>query len=63
MACSGRLPDNLAEGMEVVVEGRFEPSGVLSGDTVLTRCASKYEAEDRTVTTADTRSVRGKEAR
>jgi cytochrome c-type biogenesis protein CcmE len=63
VACSGWLPDNLAEGIEVVVEGRFEPSGVLNGDTVLTRCASKYETEDRTVATADTRSAGGKEAR
>lgn len=63
VACTGRLPDNLAEGIEVVVEGRFEPSGLLCGDTVLTRCASKYETGDRKSTTADTRSVGGREAR
>ena len=41
--CSGPLPDNLAEGIDVVVEGRLE-SGRLRGHKVLTRCASKYEA-------------------
>ena len=44
VTCSGPLPDNLAEGMDVVVEGQLEASGVLRGDKVLTRCASKYEA-------------------
>jgi len=43
VVCSGPLPDNLAEKTEVVVEGRLEPSGVLRGDKLLTRCASKYE--------------------
>jgi cytochrome c-type biogenesis protein CcmE len=43
--CTGTLPDNLAEDMEVVVEGRLEPAGVLRGDKVLTRCASKYEPQ------------------
>ena len=42
--CVGTLPDNLAEDMEVVVEGRLEENGVLRGDKVLTKCASKYEA-------------------
>jgi cytochrome c-type biogenesis protein CcmE len=49
--CSGPLPDNLAEEIEVVVEGRLDPSGRLQGDKLLTRCASKYErgaAEART---------------
>ena len=43
--CSGPLPDNLAEGIDVVVEGRLE-SGRLRGHKVLTRCASKYRAGD-----------------
>jgi cytochrome c-type biogenesis protein CcmE len=42
--CSGPLPDNLAEEMDVVVEGRLTQNGRLQGDKVLTRCASKYEA-------------------
>ncbi len=43
--CSGPPPDNLAEQMEVVVEGRLDESGLLRGDKVLTRCASKYESQ------------------
>lgn len=45
VACRGRLPDNLAEDMDVVVEGRLNEAGSLAGDKVITRCASKYEAD------------------
>ena len=44
VVCSGPLPDNLAEGMDVVVEGRLEDPALLRGHKVLTRCASKYES-------------------
>lgn len=44
VACRGRLPDNLAEDMDVVVEGKLNDAGALTGDRVITRCASKYEA-------------------
>jgi cytochrome c-type biogenesis protein CcmE len=44
VSCPGPLPDNLAEDMDVVVEGKLHTSGRLVGDKVLTRCASKYEA-------------------
>lgn len=40
--CTGLLPDNLAEGMDVVVEGKLQRDGRLEGDAVITRCASKY---------------------
>lgn len=43
VVCTGPLPDNLAEKIEVVVEGRLEAGGVLRGDKLLTRCAGKYE--------------------
>ena len=56
VVCRGLLPDNLAEGCEVVVEGRLEPSGLLRGDKVLTRCASKYESGE--VTAHDGRQSR-----
>ena len=39
------LPDNFAEGMDVVVEGRLEKPDLFRGDKVLTRCASKYESQ------------------
>ncbi|HEY4760316.1 MAG TPA: cytochrome c maturation protein CcmE [Thermoguttaceae bacterium] len=45
VTCTGPLPDNLAENIDVVVEGRLESPGSLKGDKVLTRCASKYEAK------------------
>ena len=41
----GPLPDNLAQAMDVVVEGRCESGGTIRADKVLTRCASKYEPE------------------
>jgi cytochrome c-type biogenesis protein CcmE len=45
VACGAPLPDNLAEDMEVVVEGTLEESACLQGDRVITRCASKYQAD------------------
>lgn len=48
--CAGPLPDNLAEEMDVVVEGRLDQAGNLQGDKVLTRCASKYDSEARLAT-------------
>jgi cytochrome c-type biogenesis protein CcmE len=49
VTCRGPLPDNLAEDMDVVVEGRLDSGGVLHGDKVLTRCASKYRSEPAAV--------------
>jgi cytochrome c-type biogenesis protein CcmE len=46
VVCFCPIPDNLEEGMEVVVEGRCEPGEGIRGDKLLTRCASKYEAND-----------------
>jgi cytochrome c-type biogenesis protein CcmE len=46
VSCKGPLPDNLAEDMDVVVEGTLEQDGLLRGEKVLTRCASKYQADD-----------------
>ena len=45
VSCPGPLPDNLAEDMDVVVEGTLQPGGLLQGEKVLTRCASKYQAD------------------
>lgn len=44
VTCGAPLPDNLAEDMEVVVEGTLEQGACLDGDRVITRCASKYQA-------------------
>jgi cytochrome c-type biogenesis protein CcmE len=45
VVCDGPLPDNLAEGIDVVVECRMEERNLLRGTKVLTRCASKYESK------------------
>lgn len=44
--CKGPLPDNLKEEIEVVVEGRLRDTRTLNGDRVLTKCASKYQADE-----------------
>jgi cytochrome c-type biogenesis protein CcmE len=41
----GRPPDSLADGAEAVAEGRLGTDGVFQADSVLARCASKFEAE------------------
>jgi cytochrome c-type biogenesis protein CcmE len=42
VTCSGPLPDNLAENIDVVVEGTLQDDDHLQGQRVITRCASKY---------------------
>ena len=44
--CLGIIPDNLTEGIDVVVEGYVESSDLFKGDKLLTRCASKYDTRD-----------------
>jgi cytochrome c-type biogenesis protein CcmE len=41
-SCRCAMPDNLAEGIDVVVEGVLEADGI-HGHKVITRCASKYQ--------------------
>jgi len=45
--CSGPLPDNLSESIDVVVEGVLQDDGHLQGQRVITRCASKYAPRDK----------------
>ncbi len=47
VTCKGPIPDNLAEKMDVVVEGRLQLPAKLEGEKVLTRCASKYESKNK----------------
>lgn len=42
---TGVVPDNFTEGIEVVVEGRLEPSGTFNAQMLMTRCESKYKAK------------------
>lgn len=57
--CSGPLPDNLAENIDVVVEGRLHETGHFQGDKVLTRCASKYESREKQASATATESAAG----
>ncbi len=63
VVCCGPLPDNLAEGLEVVVEGRMEDGTTLRGEKLLTRCAGKYKSQgsghpDATAARSGAQSVR-----
>ncbi|MHC5022498.1 MAG: cytochrome c maturation protein CcmE [Planctomycetota bacterium] len=42
----GVIPDSFQPDREVVVEGRLDEVGVFQADTLMTKCASKYETED-----------------
>jgi cytochrome c-type biogenesis protein CcmE len=44
VAYTGILPDMFAEGREVVVEGRYDASG-MRAKQIMTSCPSKYEPE------------------
>jgi cytochrome c-type biogenesis protein CcmE len=46
--CRCTLPDNLAEEMDVVVEGTMH-GGEVHGHKVITRCASKYQPKSASV--------------
>jgi cytochrome c-type biogenesis protein CcmE len=41
----GTVPDNFAEDIDVVVEGRLDVDGTFKADMLLTRCESKYKAK------------------
>lgn len=54
----GSVPDNLAEGREVVVEGALAADGHFQCETLITRCASKY-APKETATAVNQAMERG----
>lgn len=62
VVCTGPLPDSLAEGIDVVVEGRLDASGSLRGEKIPTRCASKYRSQDSRAVSPRTARA-GKEGR
>jgi cytochrome c-type biogenesis protein CcmE len=60
----GVVPDLFKPGREVVVEGQLDVAGVFRGDTLLTKCASKYETAGGEAPHHDpTRSEAGGETR
>jgi cytochrome c-type biogenesis protein CcmE len=42
---NGVVPDMFKPGHDVLVEGRLDDSGVFQADTLMTKCASKYESD------------------
>jgi len=42
----GTLPDLFGDGIDIVVQGRFDEKGVFNAYTLLTSCPSKYEASE-----------------
>ena len=45
VAYKGSVPDNFAEGREVVVEGHLDATGIFQAETLITRFESKYKAK------------------
>jgi cytochrome c-type biogenesis protein CcmE len=45
VVCAGPIPDNLAEHMDVVVEGVLLDAHLFRASRVITRCASKYQSQ------------------
>jgi cytochrome c-type biogenesis protein CcmE len=41
----GTVPDNFAEDIEVVVEGRLDENKAFKAKTLMTKCESKYKAK------------------
>lgn len=43
----GAVPDTFKPGAEVIVEGGMTPEGVFAAKTLMTKCPSKYQKENR----------------
>ncbi|MCL2123770.1 MAG: cytochrome c maturation protein CcmE [Desulfovibrionaceae bacterium] len=43
----GAVPDTFKPGAEVIVEGAMENSGAFNAKTLMTKCPSKYQKENR----------------
>lgn len=43
----GAVPDTFKAGAEVIVEGRLEPGESFKAETLMTKCPSKYQKENR----------------
>lgn len=42
----GVIPDTFKVGVDVVLEGKLDDAGVFQADLLMTKCASKYQAEE-----------------
>ena len=45
---TGIVPDTFKAGAEVVVEGKLKKEGFFEATTLLAKCPSKYESDDKT---------------
>lgn len=45
---SGAVPDTFKAGVEVIVEGGMRADGAFTAKTLMTKCPSKYEKQNRT---------------
>lgn len=46
---TGAVPDTFEAGVEVIVEGGFDPAtGTFNAATLMTKCPSKYQKDNRT---------------
>ena len=43
----GAVPDTFKPGAEVIVEGGMMPDGLFAAKTLMTKCPSKYEKQNR----------------
>ena len=43
----GAIPDTFKEGAEVIVEGGMRPDGSFAAKSLMTKCPSKYQKENR----------------
>lgn len=42
----GVVPDTFKPGGEVMIEGKLDDAGVFQADTLMTKCASKYQSQE-----------------
>lgn len=59
---AGVIPEMFDVGRDVVVEGKPDDAGVFHADTLMTKCASKYESADGQAPHADPHKTQGVEA-
>lgn len=44
----GVIPDTFKAGAEIIAEGGLRPDGVFAAKTLMTKCPSKYQKQNRT---------------
>jgi cytochrome c-type biogenesis protein CcmE len=54
---TGVVPEMFRAGADVVIEGRLGENGVFVADTLMTKCASKYESADGEAPHGDRRAL------